>query len=165
ATNTGSENNGATGINFAGSMTNFTWNATSLAGGVNGASIVAFDNLYTGAPIPTCSGLPSTYWAYDTGGTIVTSPVLSYDGTQVAVVQNAGGTSQLVLIKWAASTGTVNAPVIPTAATSGANYRTCSAPCQLTITFSNSNGGSNATDSNSSPFYDYVNDVIYAGSD
>jgi hypothetical protein len=165
ATNTGSENNGATGITLEESVTDFTWNATSLAGGLNGASIVAFDNLYTGAPVPTCFGLPSTYWAYDTGGTIVTSPVLSYDGTQVAVVQNAGGTSQLVLIKWAASTGTVNAPVIPGAATSGANYRTCTAPCQLTITFSNSNGGSNATDSNSSPFYDYPSDVLYVGND
>ncbi len=164
ATNTGTENNGATGITLQESVSDFTWNGTSLAGGLNGASIVAFDNLYGGAPTPTCTGVPTTYWAYDTGGTIVTSPVLSSDGTQIAVVQNAGGTSQLVLIKWAPGTGTVNAPVIPTPATS-ATYPTCTAPCQLTITFSNSNGGSNATDSNSSPFYDYGNDVIYVGND
>jgi hypothetical protein len=38
---------------------------TSLMGLSNQASILAYDNLYTG-----CSGTaPSTYWAYNTGGT------------------------------------------------------------------------------------------------
>ena len=42
---------------------------TSVAGSASQAGIVAYDNLYTG-----CTGtVPSTYWAYNTGGTISTS--------------------------------------------------------------------------------------------
>ncbi|PYX48053.1 MAG: hypothetical protein DMG79_12785, partial [Acidobacteria bacterium] len=43
------------------------------------ASVVAFDNIYSG-----CGGtVPTVYWAYNTGGLILTSPVLSLDGSQV----------------------------------------------------------------------------------
>src|SRR5579871_488242 len=46
---------------------------TSVAGSATQATIVAFDNLYVG-----CLGtVPSTYWAYNTGGKVVTSSVLS----------------------------------------------------------------------------------------
>ena len=74
---------------------------TSLTGLSTQASIVAYDNLYSG-----CSGTtPSTYWAYDTGGTVVTSVVLSMDGSQVAFAQSStGGSASLVLLKWKAST-------------------------------------------------------------
>ena len=65
-------------------LAGFSWGGATLAGGTNGeASIVAFNNLYD----PSCnSGTPTTSWAYNTGGTVVTSPVLSLDGTQVAFV-------------------------------------------------------------------------------
>jgi len=54
--------------------------STGLAGSTGQASIVAYDNLYSG-----CSGtVPSTYWAYNTQGQILTSPAFSRDGTQVA---------------------------------------------------------------------------------
>src|SRR5271157_1809741 len=54
---------------------------TSTGGGSGQASIIAYDNLYSG----TCAGtVPQTYWAYNTAGTISTSVVLSLDGTQVA---------------------------------------------------------------------------------
>ena len=62
---------------------------TGLLGSGSQASIVAFDNLYSG-----CSGdgtVPTVYWAYNTGGTITTSPVFSADGTQVAFMQTEGG--------------------------------------------------------------------------
>src|ERR1019366_2962382 len=86
----------------------FTLAGSTLTGGTNGASIVAFDNLYTG-----CSGtVPSTHWAYNTGGTVTTSVALSGDGSQVAFVQkdNITGTANLVLLMWASGTDTVNAP-------------------------------------------------------
>ena len=58
---------------------------TSVAASGTQASIVAYDNLYTG-----CTGtVPSTYWAYNTGGTIATSVVLSFDGTQIADLEGA----------------------------------------------------------------------------
>ena len=71
------------------------------------ASVVAYDNLYAG-----CSGTkPSVYWAYNTGGKILTSPVISADGKQIAFVETNGGFGILVLLKWKAGTGTVGTPV------------------------------------------------------
>lgn len=129
---------------------------TSVAGSASRASIVAYDNLYSG-----CTGtVPSTYWGYNTGGTISTSVVLSFDGTQVAFAQSsAAGAASLVLLKWKANNGTAGAPITPTAQTA-ANYRACAAPCSLTIAF---NGGAN--DSGSSVFVDYSSDSIYVGDD
>jgi len=130
---------------------------TGLAGSSSQASIVAYDNLYSG-----CSGTaPSTYWAYDTGGTVVTSVVLSLDGQQVAFAQtNSGGSASLVLLKWKASTSeSAGSPGTPTIETAG-TYRGCAAACSVTLDFS---GGAN--DSGSSVFYDYSSDTIYVGDD
>jgi len=70
---------------------------TSLAGATGQASIIAYNNLYSG-----CSGtVPSVYWAYDTGGTIGTSVTFSADGSQLAFVQAEGGKATLVVLKWA----------------------------------------------------------------
>ena len=56
---------------------------TGLQGTATQASIVAYDNLYS-----SCTGtVPSVYWAYNTTGQVLTSPVYSLDGTQVAFVQ------------------------------------------------------------------------------
>jgi hypothetical protein len=120
-------------------------------------SIIAYDNLYTG-----CTGtVPSTYWAYNTGGTIATSVVLSFDGTQMAFAQSSSaGAASLVLLKWKANNGTASAPVTPAAQSPASNYRGCTAPCSLTIAFS---GGAN--DSASSVFVDYASDSLYVGDD
>jgi hypothetical protein len=67
------------------------------------ANIIAYDNLYS-----SCNGgTPTIYWAYNTGGTVVTSVVLSIDGTQVAFVQSSGDVVSLVLLTWKASSGTL----------------------------------------------------------
>jgi hypothetical protein len=108
--------------------------------------VIAFDNLYTG-----CTGIvPSTYSAYHTGGQALTSVVLSLDGSQVAFAQNdTAGHATLVILKWAAGTGTAGAPVTLTS-TPAASYRGCEAPCMTTFTYS-------ATTSNltSSVYCDY----------
>ena len=71
------------GVVLTKTLSNFTWNHGTLQGGVGQASIVAYSNLYS-----SCGGtVPSTKWAYFTGGTIQTSPALSLDGRQVAFVQ------------------------------------------------------------------------------
>lgn len=129
---------------------------TSLTGSATQASIVAFDNLYSG-----CTGtVPSTFWAYNTGGKVVTSSVLSIDGTQLAFVQSVSNQAQLVLLRWAASTtATVGSPD-PITTVSASQYATCTAPCMTAIPFS---GGAN--DTNSSPFPDYSGDAIYVGDD
>lgn len=144
-------------IALAQTTSNFVWAGSTLANGTNAqASIVAFDNLYSGCTSPT----PTTYWAYNTGtaGAVQTSPILSGGGDQVAFVQNTATASTLVILRWAANTGTLTAPVAPTAEVT-TSYQGCIAPCQTTITFS----GTAALDTTSSPFYDYANDVIYVG--
>jgi hypothetical protein len=137
------------------SCTDYVVYPAGTAGVSSGASIVAFSNLYTGG----CTGtVPSLSWAYNTGGMVTTSPVLSVDGTQVMFVQVSGTTASLVLLKWSAG-GTLTVPVAPTSVTL-ANYRSCTAPCMASLAFS---GGSN--DTFSAPFYYYKGDTVYVGDD
>ena len=78
---------------------------TSLPGSGTQASVIAFANLYS-----SCAGtVPSTYWAYNTGGTATTSVALSKDGSQVAFMQAVGTTANLVLLKWLPAVRTVPA--------------------------------------------------------
>jgi hypothetical protein len=162
AVTAGTAGNTITITNNAG--TNFTPASIPFTGGANGqASIMAFNNLYTGGcTAPT----PQVYWAYDTGNaaSAVTSPVISLDGSQVAFVQNAGLIGTLVLLKWKANAAdNFNKPTDLTGASSvtPANYPTCTAPCMTAIQFAVT--GVSRTDTNSSPFYDYITDVLYVG--
>ncbi len=72
---------------------------TGVAGSPSSASIVAFNNLYN----PSCNetgAVPATYWAFDTGGTISTSPTVTMDeSTQLAFVQVSGSSASLVIMK------------------------------------------------------------------
>jgi hypothetical protein len=130
--------------------------STGLTG--SGASVIAYDNLYTG-----CTGtVPTVYWAYDTGGQILTSPVLSLDGTQLAFVQTAGGIGSLVLLKWAASaTETVASPGVPTSVLP-ALYSACVAPCMTSLILQDTSHVP-TDDITSSVFYDYTGDTIWVG--
>src|SRR5438270_3005235 len=134
--------------------------ATGLVGSSTQASVVAFDNLYSG-----CSGgTPQTYWAYNTGGPILTSPIISNDGSQVAFAQSTAGASgqgMLVVLKWKAGTGTVGAPMTLTAV-SNSSYRACVAPCMTTVALRTS-GGTAVDDRTSSAIPDYTNDALYVG--
>jgi hypothetical protein len=132
--------------------------STGLTGSATQASLIAYDNLYTG-----CSGtVPQVYWAYDTGGQIMTSPVLSLDGTQLAFVQTAGGIGSLVLLKWAASTtATVGGPVVLTT-TPAASYASCVAPCMTSLILQDTSHVP-TNDITSSVFYDYTGDTIWVG--
>lgn len=127
-------------------------------------TIVAFNQLYKTTCGTTSTPVPATFWSYNTGVAAFTetSPVLSLDGTQVAFVQRTGTAASLVLLKWSStvSVGTVGAPTALTTQATAAAYRACTAPCMFVIAF---NGGPNNT--NSSPFYDYTNDVLYVGAD
>ena len=145
------------------SCTDFVVYNTSLAGSPTQATVAAFDNLYVGVS-GLCGPAPSTYWAFNTGGTVVTSVVLSLDGSQVAFVQNnsTGTQATLVILRWAAGFGTLANPYALTAVSSAA-YPTCTAPCMTTLTYSTANGDTASGDALSSPFYDYTGDVLYAG--
>ncbi|MGA9059108.1 MAG: protein phosphatase 2C domain-containing protein [Terriglobia bacterium] len=72
---------------------------TGTAGTSGAASIFAFYTLYTNCPSQV---IPSIYWAFNTGGTVSTSPIISLDGSQVAFIQQVSGdstTASLVLLK------------------------------------------------------------------
>ncbi len=149
-------------VTLAKSLTGFTWAGSTLTGGsgtAGQATIVAFNQLYSSCGTLPTQPLPATYWSYNTGGTADVSPVLSLDGTQVAYVQRSGTAASLVVLKWSGASGTVGAPTT-LASTPAASYRACTAPCMTAIAYS---GGGNNT--NSSPFYDYVNDTLYVGAD
>ena len=145
----------AAGAGFLG--THFTWNAASsatLEGGADGtASIAAYNNLYVGTN-GKCTG-PTAYWNYDTaGGSVVTSPVLSADGSQVAFVQTVSGMASLVVLKWSPSA------TFATLASDG-SYPSCTVPCMISVPFRGS-----PDDTTSSPFYVYAGaqaDTLYVG--
>jgi hypothetical protein len=95
------------------SCTDYAIYNTGLAGSSSQADIIAYNNLYT-----ACNGgVPTPYWAYNTGNlggtssTITNSVILSLDGTQAAFVQ-------FVPYATAASgTLTANTGAVPTAGT------------------------------------------------
>jgi hypothetical protein len=132
--------------------------STGLAGSSTQADIVAYGNLYS-----TCSGpVPSVLWAYNTGGQVLTSPVLSYDGKQVAFVETNAGAGILVMVKWAAvGGGSVGAPgAISNVSTTA--YKTCTAPCMTTVSLATKTG-TPTDDTTSSVFYDYAADTGWIG--
>ncbi len=122
------------------------------------ASIVAYFNLYSG-----CGGtVPSVDWAYDTGGVVTGAPSFSFDGSQIAFIQNTGGAASLVLLRIPLTppgTGTVDAPITLTPL-SAVDYTTCAAPCMTTFPLS---GG--ASDTLSNPWIDYAHDSLFVGDD
>jgi len=128
---------------------------TGLAGSSTVPSIVAYNNLYSGAS-PACgsTGTPTVYWEYNTGGQILTSSVLSGDGTQLAFVQTESSSAYLAILRYSASGATISAPT----SESAANYPGCAAPCMTSIEFDG-----DANDTYSSPYYNYATDTLYVG--
>src|SRR6202167_1364147 len=124
-----------------------------LATSAGTANLVAFNNLYVNdAGTGLCTGLtaPTLLFAYNiapaSGGKIVTSPVLSEDGTQIAFVESATSESIFHVLTWSPG-GSIDAPVIPTSTS------------MTSLTFSS------AYDTNSSPWVDYDTGIVYVGDD
>jgi len=131
---------------------------TGLSGSTSQASVVALDNLYSG-----CGGtVPNIYWAYNTGGQVLTSITPSEDGSQIAFAQtNSNLEGTLILLKWAAASGTVSAP-LSLQSVSNVAYRSCAAPCMTSIELKDSQGNP-IDDRISSVFPDYTGDVLWVG--
>jgi hypothetical protein len=122
---------------------------------LNGA-VTLIDNAIT-----TVDTVPSVYWAYNTGGQILTSPLISQDGSQVAFVETNGGHGILIMLKWAAGNGTLGSPMllVPVSALS---YPGCHVPCMTQISLQDGSGVQ-TDDTTSSVFYDYTNDIGWVG--
>jgi hypothetical protein len=141
---------------------------TSLPGAVGTtANIVAFNELYSAQG--SLGGLcaqngPSVYWSYFTGtGQAVTSVALSPDGKKIAFVESAAGGATLRILEWKAGEGTgAGSPALVDQDISGSNWSACPVgkSCIVSIPFNGS-----APDTNSAPFYDFNDDVLYIGDD
>jgi hypothetical protein len=129
------------------------------------ANIVGISNLYTEASPKCNSGEPWVSFAYNavthTNGQMLTSPVLSVDGRKVAFVESTATGSYFHVLVLPnpipvppSQTGTVLAPTTPISCTAPVT-----ASCMSTLTIS---GASNSL---SSPWVDYSNDVAYVGTD
>jgi hypothetical protein len=121
--------------------------------GVTGgqANLVAYNNLYSGTdPAGLCGAAPTVLFAYNittqTGGKIVTSPILSEDGTKVGFVESLADSAIFHVLTWTAGKGALKDAAAPTSMTS--------------LTFSTT-----ANSTSSSPWIDYGNDIVYLGDD
>jgi hypothetical protein len=139
----------------------------NVAGATPGqANLVGVNNLYSGAATPRlCLANPTVNWAYNgstSGGSILTSPVISLDGQRIAYVESTATGTIFHVLTWKAGQGTsATAAVTPTL--NGACTGTVPVPtssCLKSIQLS-----ATATDSLSSPWVDYQTDKAFVGTD
>lgn len=135
------------------------------------ANIVAFNNLYTGTASSSCPNGPQTppttdytqptfMWSYEVGtGGVNLSPVLSLEGTKVAFMESATDAMFDVLTPVTGQGTSATAPVTP--GTGGSSV------VRLDYTNTTVTGctANHSTDSNSSPYVDYISDSAYVGAD
>lgn len=84
----------------------FGLNVTGATGGQ--ANLVGVTNLYSGTG-GFCTSGPTVNWAYNgstAGGKVLTSPTISLDGTKIAYVESASGSSVFHVLTWFAGQGT-----------------------------------------------------------
>jgi hypothetical protein len=130
------------------------------------ANLVALNELYSGSSSTSCTGYTAAnpYWAYNAtnhSGTIPTSVALSQDGTKVIYVESTSSASYLHVLVWhSADGGTPTASKAPTNTETEVDKCPASASCLVTVSL-----GSTTTITNSSPFYDYWDDIVYVGDD
>jgi len=128
--------------------------------GVTGGqgNLVAFNNLYRGPGGFCGTGTPSTYFSYNittvAGAEIITSPVLSLDGKKIAFVESTGTSSIFHVLKWATGPGNGTSPTVSAAPGVGNTATMTSLP------YAPAN-----TNTRSSPWIDYSQDVAYIGAD
>ena len=149
------------GITAANCNSDYVVYALNVAGALNGqANLVAINKLYSGTGTGVCAATPSIYWAYNgstANGAILTSPLMSLDGSKIAYIESAANSTIFHILTWKSGQGT--------SATKAANPTTvgsCSATtsCLASVTLSSS-----FTDSFGSPWIDYQTDKGFAASD
>jgi hypothetical protein len=161
--------------------TDFIVYPVNVAGSGTQPNIVAFHNLYSGTnptngicnrPLSgTDTGVAATtFWSYNitaAGGVVATSPALSLDGTKVAFVETGSGTTAHFHVLAGKSGDGVNASNLqsvasPVSIISGFSTTT---PAPGAVTDLALAVGTTQSDTLSSPFVDYANDVAYVGND
>ena len=141
--------------------------ALNVAGAANGqANIVGIDELYSGTgPTGLCGAAPTVTWAYNgstAGGSVLTSPSISLDGTKIAYVESASASSIFHVLTWQAVQGTVTkaaTPVVPSSCTVNVSGNPTSS-CLKSVTYSSS-----VTTTLADPWVDYQTDKAFVASD
>ncbi|HTR24507.1 MAG TPA: hypothetical protein VMI10_11025 [Terriglobales bacterium] len=136
----------------------------NVAGATGGqANIVGINKLYSGTgPTGLCGNAPAVTWAYNgstAGGSVVTSPTISLDGTKIAYVESAPSSSIFHVLTVKAGQGTVTNAAAPTAngsCTGGA----AASSCLVSTTYS-----ATATTTLADAWVDYQTDKAFVASD
>jgi hypothetical protein len=134
----------------------FTYTAVS---GLGGASTTGATAVQSGI----CGLNPSVAWAYNVSsgdGSILTSPALSTDGTQVAFIESAAASAIFHVLKLGSTgnNGSFSTVTNQYAAAQPDNTGVNNDATLLSLTYTS--GGGNTR---SSPYVDYSNDVAYFG--
>ena len=161
----------------------------NFAGSATQPNIVAFDNLYSGGTSGSPTGLcgsrtvvagddrssATTLWSYNVtaaGGQVPTSPSISPDGTKVAFVESkVGTTAHFHVLAYKNGDGvdltTPNAQNVlkPVQLTSGFATLAPAAGSGTVTDLALVPSSGTASDTLSSPFVEYNNDVAYVGND
>lgn len=146
----------------------FALNVPGVTGGQ--ANLIAFNNLYSGAGSSLCGRTaPTVLFSYNVstvGGSLLTSPLISFFGDKIIFVESTTTAAVLHVLTWHAGEGTSATNAAAPASQCNLDLGPCTCPagvsCDETLTI-NSTIGSTV----SSPFPDYfaVNDNIYVGTD
>jgi hypothetical protein len=153
-----------------------------VAGSATQPNIVAFNNLYSGnagttgicdsRSTPTGHSDTKTsatvFWSYDVSaisGGVLTSPVVSSDGTKIAFVESAvGKAAHFHVLAWNSGDGQTTSlqnALVPLKITSFSS----SAPASGAATDVALGSATTGNDTLSSPYIDYANDTAYIGND
>ncbi len=151
-------------INGAPSCTaDFAIFALNVAGATNGqANVVGINKLYSGAG-GLCGANPAVTWAYNgstAGGSVLTSPTISLDGTKIAYVESAAGSSIFHVLTVKAGQGTVTKAAAPTANGSCVGGNPPATSCLVSTTYSSS-----LTTTLADAWVDYQTDKAFVASD
>ena len=131
----------------------------NVAGVNNGQpNLVGINKLYSGTG-GLCGANPAVNWAYNgstKAGSVLTSVSISLDGTKVAYVESAAGSSVFHVLTWKAGDGTIaraTTPAVPPACGAATN-------CLKSLTIS-----ATATTTFASPWIDYATDKVFVATD
>lgn len=141
--------------------TDYVLYALNVAGVSNGqANLVAFNKIYSGSGTGACAANPAIYWAYNgstANGPILTSPLMSLDGTKIAYIESAANSTIFHILTWKSGQGT---SATKAAAPTLVGSCTASSSCLASLTLSSS-----YTATFASPWIDYQTDKGFAASD
>jgi hypothetical protein len=137
----------------------FALNVAGVTGGQ--ANLIGINQLYSGtSPVGYCGKTPHVNWAYNgstASGAILGSPTLSLDGTKIAYIESAPGSSILHVLTWKAGQGT---KATDAASPTVVGKCTATTSCLLSVTYSTT-----STTTLSSVWVDYGTDTGYVASD